>query len=80
MLVVVRDRCISTNITMHVKAELKKYLTINIKLKYTIVILKFRHSILRLNIELGKYNNSPKENRICNFCQQSNNANVIDCE
>lgn len=41
---------------------------------------KFRLSNHRLNIELGRYNNVIKENRICNFCQQLNNANIIDCE
>jgi len=41
---------------------------------------KFRLSNHRLNIELGKYNNVLKENRICNICQQLNNTNVIDCE
>lgn len=40
---------------------------------------KFRLSNHRLNIELGRYNNVIKENRICNFCQQLN-ANIIDCE
>jgi len=41
---------------------------------------KFRLSNHRLNIELGRYNNVLKENRICNICQQLNNTNVIDCE
>jgi len=41
---------------------------------------KFRLSNHRLNIELGRYNNVLKENRMCNICQQLNNTNVIDCE
>jgi len=52
----------------------------DIQLKYRIAISMFRLSNHRLNIELGRYNNVPKENRICYFCQQSNNANIIDCE
>jgi len=59
---------------------IEKYLTMDIQLKYRIAISKFRLSNHRLNIELGRYNNVPKENRICHFCQQSNNANIIDCE
>jgi len=51
----------------------------DIQLKYRIAILKVRLSNHRLNIELGIYNNVPKDNRICNFCQQSNNVNTIDC-
>ena len=41
---------------------------------------KFRLSNHRLNIELGRYNNVLKENRMCNICQQLNNTNVIDFE
>ena len=52
----------------------------DIQLKYRIAISKFRLSNHRLNIELERYNNVPKETRICCFCQQSNNANIIDCE
>jgi len=52
----------------------------DIQLKYRIAMSKFRLSNHRLNIELGRYNNVLKENRICNVCQQLNNTNVIDCE
>jgi len=38
--------------------------------KYIIAMSKFRLSNHRLNIELGRYNNVLKENRICNVCQQ----------
>ena len=31
----------------------------------------------RLNIELGRYNNVLKENRICNICRRLNTTNVI---
>jgi len=30
--------------------------------------------------KLGRYNNVLKKNRICNFCQESNYANEIECE
>jgi len=53
------------------------YLTMDIQLKYKIAMSKFRLSNHRLNIELGRYNNVLKENRICNVCQQLNNTNVI---
>ena len=56
------------------------YLTLDIQLKYRIAMPKFRLSNHRLNIELGRYNNVLKENRMCNVCQQLNNTHVIDCE
>ena len=59
---------------------IEKYLSIDIQLKYRIAIWKFRISNHRLNIELGRYNNVPKGNRICFFCQHSNYANIIDCK
>jgi len=52
----------------------------DIQLKYKIAMSKFRLSNNRLNIELGRCNNVPKENRVCNCCHQSNNANVVDSE
>jgi len=56
------------------------YLTIDIQLKYRIAMSMFRLSNHRLNIELGRYNNVLKENRICNVCQQLHNTIVIDCK
>ena len=56
------------------------YLTMDIQLKYRIAMSTFRLSNHRLNIDLCRYNNVLKENRICNVCQQLNNTNVIDCE
>ena len=56
----------------------EKYLTLDMQLTYRIALSKFRLSNDILNI--SRYNKVPKENRICNFCQQSNIANVIDCE
>ena len=38
------------------------FLTIDIQVKYRIVMSKFCHSNHRLNIELGRYNNVLKEN------------------
>jgi len=56
------------------------YLTLDIQVKYRIAMSKFRLSNHRLNIELGRYNNSLNENHIVTFVNSFKNRNVIDCK
>ena len=45
----------------------EKYLTINLQLKYRIAMSKFRMSNHKLSIEIGRHNDTLRENRICIF-------------
>ena len=48
--------------------ELEKYLTSNIEQKYKVALTRFRTSSHSLQIETGRYENLPREQRICQMC------------
>ena len=48
--------------------ELEKYLTLNIDQKYKLALTRFRTSSHSLLIETGRYENIPREQRICQSC------------
>lgn len=56
--------------------ELEKYLQVIHENKYRIALTKFRTSSHSLYIETGRYDNTPRESRLCRFC----NMNVIENE
>ena len=55
---------------------LEQYLTCVDKPIFRIALCKFRTSSHLLKIEVGRWNNIPKKDRICDFC----NLNVIEDE
>ena len=56
--------------------KLEKYLTLNIDQKYKLAFTRFRTSSHSLFIENGRYENKPREQRICQLC----NMNKIENE
>lgn len=48
--------------------ELEKYLQLPIPIKYKTALAKFRISAHSLSIETGRYDNTPRENRLCRLC------------
>lgn len=48
--------------------ELEKYLNLNIEQKYKVALTRFRTSSHSLLIETGRYENIPREQRICQSC------------
>ena len=56
--------------------ELEKYLTLNIDQKYKIALTRFRTSSHSLSIETGRYDDTAREQRICQSC----NMNKVESE
>ena len=52
------------------KFELEKYLSI-LSPYYRKILCRFRTSNHKLPIETGRFNNVPRENRLCNFCNDN---------
>ena len=48
--------------------ELESYLNLDIDKKYKLALTRFRTSSHSLMIETGRYENTPREQRICQFC------------
>ena len=48
--------------------ELEKYLTINIEQKYKLALTRFRVSSHNLQIETGRYEDLPRQQRLCQLC------------
>ena len=48
--------------------KLEEYCKLNLKPSQTSNIAKLRKGILPNNIELGRYNNTPREERLCTVC------------
>ena len=51
--------------------ELERYLDLDIDKKYKLALTRFRTSSHKLMIEIGRYDNTPREQRICQFCNMS---------
>ena len=56
--------------------EMEKYLTCEIENKYKTTLARFRTSSHNLFIETGRYDNTPRQNRLCKSC----NVNQIGDE
>ena len=56
-----------------------RYLTMNLPVKYRQVLSRFRCARHTLNVELGRQNEIPFEQRICQFCFQNDNVSVVEC-
>ena len=50
--------------------ELEEYCKLNLKRSQRSIIAKLRLGILPINIELGRYNNTPREDRLCTVCDK----------
>ena len=50
--------------------ELEEYCKLNLKGSQRCIIAKLRLGILPINIELGRYNNTPREDRLCTVCDK----------
>ena len=58
----------------------ERYLKINLPVKYRQALSRFRCASHTLNVELGRQNKIPFEQRICQFCFQNENVSVVECE
>lgn len=58
----------------------ERYLSVDLPVNLRYAFARFRTSSHHFNIELGRYQNIPLQERICNFCSENRNMSVLDCE
>ena len=51
--------------------EFEKYLDVYVDRKYKLALCRFRISAHSLNVETGRHQNIPRENRLCKNCRMS---------
>ena len=62
------------------KFELEQYFELNLPRNVQIQLSKFRLSAHRLEIEIGRHYNIPREDRLCRLCGNVFNTQSVECE
>ena len=60
------------------KFETEPYLTLNIPIRLRKYLAKFRTSSVNLEIEIGRRHNTPREDRLCKLCGETNLFKIED--
>ena len=58
----------------------ERYLSMNLPFKLRIAMSRFRCSSHKLAVETGRHKKIPKELRICQYCHENRNLNIVECE